>query len=668
MVSIFTKNFRFIFFEVLAVSLIMSGFFMADYAHAESLVSFVKNIGTNTKSQSGNSSISVTVPASGVAAGNTIIVSFASGTFSPGIACADSQGNIYNIDADKIDVAERVTICSAHVTTALVAGNTITATYPSFSGTSTITANEFFGLLSSSLDASSTDSGNSDAPDSGLTALTAQPEELLMGAIQFSGANGATFTPGAGYARTNSDLAGRPLASLYQIVSAMGAYSAGGTLTTENQWEAAIATYKASPEAHLLLIKEIISDNGGIATGGYFSLHVKFGGTDIAGSPANGSETGTDYTISTPGTYTVSEDDPTPIGYDQTSISGDCTANGDVMINLGDNKSCTITNDDIPPILILHNTVDNTGGGTALVTDWMMFADGPTPRSGPGEWQSFGGPSFFIGDYVLSSSGITQYASENYTTGAWSCVGGSQNGNVIEIGLGEAAVCSITHTYNPFGPTADNLSASTNNGCSGGFATFSWIYNSLDGSNEAKFQFQVDNNSDFSSPEIDRTYDGLSNPPGTQNQQMVSLQLSGSGDFILYNNSYDWRVKVWDSNSLASSWILETGYTPLGHPFPSPSFTFSPQNPGIGVPVPFTNNSTCYDDNGQVACQPYDWDFGDGSPINHSLNPNHSYTAEGLFLVILKAYDENGYCDTSLPISVGITTQSGPQWKEISPF
>lgn len=100
--------------------------------------------------------------------------------------------------------------------------------------------------------------------------------------------------------------------------------------------------------ATLHVIKHVVNNDGGTATASTFTLHVKgatgMGVSDVAGSPATGVETpGTSYTLDA-GTYTVSEN--VFSGYTQ-SMSGDCDVNGSVVLVSGDNKTCTITNDDI---------------------------------------------------------------------------------------------------------------------------------------------------------------------------------------------------------------------------------------------------------------------------------------------------------------------------------
>jgi hypothetical protein len=82
---------------------------------------------------------------------------------------------------------------------------------------------------------------------------------------------------------------------------------------------------------HLVVIKHVINDNGGTSTAKDFTIGVS--------RPFPGAESpGTDVPL-TPGSYSVSETGPA--GYTQ-SLSGDCSG----TINAGDNKVCTITNND----------------------------------------------------------------------------------------------------------------------------------------------------------------------------------------------------------------------------------------------------------------------------------------------------------------------------------
>ena len=63
------------------------------------------------------------------------------------------------------------------------------------------------------------------------------------------------------------------------------------------------------------------------------------------------------------GTHTARETPQT--GYTPSGWSGACAADGSVTLLPGDDTTCTITNDDIPPSLTLNKVVVNDNGGTA---------------------------------------------------------------------------------------------------------------------------------------------------------------------------------------------------------------------------------------------------------------------------------------------------------------
>ncbi|MBL0096005.1 MAG: PKD domain-containing protein [Bacteroidetes bacterium] len=69
-----------------------------------------------------------------------------------------------------------------------------------------------------------------------------------------------------------------------------------------------------------------------------------------------------------------------------------------------------------------------------------------------------------------------------------------------------------------------------------------------------------------------------------------------------------------------------------------------------------------FSDNSQNAAS-YSWDFGDGSPLDNSQNPSHTYSTFGLYTVCLTITDTCGgvntkcqnisVCPAVLPISLG---------------
>jgi hypothetical protein len=186
--------------------------------------------------------------------------------------------------------------------------------------------------------------------------------------------------------------------------------------------------------AQLTVIKHVVKDNGGAADASSFMMHVKVKNGSEIGTGQAGSETGTVYNLEA-GTYVVYED--TSAGYTQTGISGACAADGSVTLVAGDNKSCTITNDDRAAHLKLVKTVTNDNGGTAASTAFTLSAAGPTPISGAGGAES----DVNAGSYTLSETNVT-----GYTAGSWSCVGGTFTApNTIQLALGQTANCTINN-------------------------------------------------------------------------------------------------------------------------------------------------------------------------------------------------------------------------------
>ena len=158
-------------------------------------------------------------------------------------------------------------------------------------------------------------------------------------------------------------------------------------------------------------------------------------------SPANGSvalqnTTGTQVTPTAPSTtYTIN-----------------CTGAGGPASS---SVIVTVTTINQQAKLILEKQVDNTNGGTATGYDWMLFASGITPISGPGPSVS---GMVNSGTYTLSETAINLNNTANYTQGSWSCKDTATNnprslinGNQIPLLSGDSVICTITNTSSPQG-------------------------------------------------------------------------------------------------------------------------------------------------------------------------------------------------------------------------
>jgi hypothetical protein len=100
---------------------------------ARAAIGYVGTIGTASSATVGTT-LSVAVPAGGVAAGDSIIVVFTMPDLGPPVTATDSQGNVYAADADAVASGSVHTVVfSARNVRALAAGDTITVTHPASS-------------------------------------------------------------------------------------------------------------------------------------------------------------------------------------------------------------------------------------------------------------------------------------------------------------------------------------------------------------------------------------------------------------------------------------------------------------------------------------------------------------------------------------------------------
>ena len=179
--------------------------------------------------------------------------------------------------------------------------------------------------------------------------------------------------------------------------------------------------------ATLHVIKHVVNDNGGVAAASDFNVHVQQSGSDVAGSPAVGQESPGNTYILAPNTYVISEDNNT--SYTK-SFSGDCDASGNIILAPGDNKMCTITNDDIAPQLTVNKIVVNNNGRTKAVSDFPLFIDGSSVTSGA------------VNAISAGPHTVSETSDSNYTS---AISGDCAADGTITLALGDNKTCTITN-------------------------------------------------------------------------------------------------------------------------------------------------------------------------------------------------------------------------------
>jgi uncharacterized repeat protein (TIGR01451 family) len=187
------------------------------------------------------------------------------------------------------------------------------------------------------------------------------------------------------------------------------------------------------------VIKIVDNDDGGTAVSGDWQLHLESGGSDVPGSPQSGKVAGDAYTVAQ-GAYKVSETGGKS-GYTAT-FSGDCDADGDISVTVGQDMTCTITNHDVAPTVKVIKIVDNDDGGTAVSGDWQLhLMSGGTDVPGSPQSGKVLGDTYTVaqGAYKVSETG----GKSGYTaTFSGDC---DANGD-IDVSVGQNKTCTVTNS------------------------------------------------------------------------------------------------------------------------------------------------------------------------------------------------------------------------------
>jgi uncharacterized repeat protein (TIGR01451 family) len=99
--------------------------------------------------------------------------------------------------------------------------------------------------------------------------------------------------------------------------------------------------------------------------------------------------------------------------------------------------------------------VTNNSGGTKTTSDFPLTAAGPVTISGTSGSSAVTGASVNAGTYALS-----EQTQAGYAASSWSCLGGTQSGANITLGLGGSATCTISN--DDIGATLTLVKAVTN--------------------------------------------------------------------------------------------------------------------------------------------------------------------------------------------------------------
>lgn len=214
---------------------------------------FVKNVGFNNSGQASATTLVITVPAGGVPAGHTLIVRSASDFISSGPTIADSRSNTYTSvrSAAGTGSSMRASIYSCQVSTALLAGDTITLTWSSALTNRAAVIDEFQGLLVPlTVDGQNGSSSTSATPDISVVATNAV--DLVVAALGSIAPLTDSYTQDAawsGLTRTGTSPGSGPYISIggaYRLTKSTNTWHYKPVLGASTTWVGLSVAFKAT--------------------------------------------------------------------------------------------------------------------------------------------------------------------------------------------------------------------------------------------------------------------------------------------------------------------------------------------------------------------------------------------------------------------------------------
>lgn len=260
---------------------------------------------------------------------------------------------------------------------------------------------------------------------------------------------------------------------------------------------------------------------------------------------------------------------------------------------------------------------------------------------------------------------------------------------------GQGTAGFIAMWAGPQMPTIDNLTFDEPDYCSSPGGGIRW--NNPDPLSQDGYRVQVDNNSNFGSPEVDSCPSGSGCGGGTSTAYTIAA--------LPWNDIYYAKVMVWDTSGIPSVWrnldncidngssgrcltssgnpkcatgqahcwqtpphaypdVKPLGGTPACNPPLGYDFTWSPCKPGAGTEIQFTDRTNF---TGGSSGQQWRWIFNDGKPNSALQNPLHTFDLEGIYNVVEGVRDDStdgNYCEVAKTVNI---QKPIPKWREVAP-
>ena len=220
-------------------------------------ISFIQRVGT-VGSNATVSSITITIGASiTTAIGNTLVLNCRGGGNNLLTSVSDSKGNTWVVDLTAAPNSATVLgIASCYLTSQLVTGDTITATFAAASAGKGVAVHEFSGIAGTSRkDVSVVAGGSTNTTGSvGPTSTLNYSNELVYTAVSVNGSQ-ASWTQPAGYSQISAALGSFNYTSAAYLIDAdKTAKSVTWSWPSTGIWVMGIVTYRPSISTNFLLL------------------------------------------------------------------------------------------------------------------------------------------------------------------------------------------------------------------------------------------------------------------------------------------------------------------------------------------------------------------------------------------------------------------------------
>ncbi len=212
------------------------------------------------------------------------------------------------------------------------------------------------------------------------------------------------------------------------------------------------STVQVTPNVELILVKEVINDDGGLLSLTDFTIATSAG--PLAWDAGVTVGTTTTFTaekiFAAPGTFTFAEVDVD--GYTEGLwsctdgvLSKNAFDDGEILLTAGQSAVCTIANNDIAPQLTLTKSLINDNGGDSVVADFELSIDGTVVTSGTAQPVS-----------ANTALALSEEDLPGYTEGTWACVdangltsglptAGAFDSTTVSLSPGADVTCEITN-------------------------------------------------------------------------------------------------------------------------------------------------------------------------------------------------------------------------------